>query len=169
MRGQKPFDVGNDYLARCMGIRSVKFFPDKSTTAATRMSGNDVPIFRLADIYLLKAEGILRGATATTVNGELQTPLVLLNKVRSRAKAPLAAGVTLDELLDERARELYWENWRRNDLIRFDKFETEYAIPGDVAVSGYTPGMDKDLRKRIFPVPASEIKLNPNLKQNDSY
>ena len=88
---------------------------------------------------------------------------------RNRAKAPLVAAVTLDQLLDERARELYWENWRRNDLIRFDKFETEYKIPGDVPVSGYTPGMDKDVRKRIFPIPASEIKLNPKLIQNPSY
>jgi len=72
-------------------------------------------------------------------------------------------------LLDESAREFYWENWRRNDLIRFDKFETEYPIPGDKAIGDYIPGMNKDLRKRIFPIPASEIKLNPNLKQNDSY
>jgi hypothetical protein len=170
MRGQKPFDVGNDYLARCMGIRSVKYYPDKSTTAATRMSGNDMPIFRLADIYLMKAEALLRaGLPGTTVNGEMQTPLTLINKVRARAKAQLAVSITLNELLDERARELYWENWRRNDLIRFDQYEIEYPIPGDKAIGDYVPGMNKDIRKRIFPIPASEIKLNPNLKQNDSY
>ncbi len=169
MTGKKPFDVGNDYLARCMGIRSVKYYPDKATTAATRNSGNDVPVFRLADIYLLKAEAILRGAAATMVNGELQTPVVLLNKVRARVKAPLAASVNLDELLDERARELYWENWRRNDLIRFGKYEIEYPIPGDIAVPGYTPGMDKSTDKRIFPIPASELKLNPKLTQNPGY
>ncbi|THU36028.1 RagB/SusD family nutrient uptake outer membrane protein [Niastella caeni] len=169
MTGTKPFDVGNDYLARCMGIRSIKYYPDKATTAATRMSGNDMPIFRLADVYLMKAEAIVRGASATTVNGELQTALVLFNKVRARAKAPLAASVTLDELLDERGRELHWENWRRNDLIRFDKYEIEYPIPGDVATSGYTPGMNKDPRRRLFPIPSSERKLNTNLVQNDGY
>jgi hypothetical protein len=169
MTGKKPFDVGNDYLARCMGVRSIKYYPDRATTAATRMSGNDMPVFRLADIYLMKAEAIVRGAAATTVNGELQTALVLLNKVRARAKAPLATTVDKDILLDERARELYWENWRRNDLIRFDKFETEYPIPGDVATSGYTPGMNKDLRRRIFPIPTSERKLNVNLEQNPGY
>lgn len=169
MTGIKPFDVGNDYKARCMGIRSVKYYPDKATTAADRNSSNDMAVFRLADIYLMKAEAILRGATATTVNGELQTPLVLFNKVRARAKAPLAAGVTLDDLLPERGRELYWENWRRNDLIRFGKYETEYLIPGDKAVSGYTPGMNKDVRRRIFPIPTNERKLNPNLGQNDGY
>lgn len=169
MTGKKPFDVGNDYLARCMGVRSIKYYPDRATTAATRMSGNDMPIFRLADIYLMKAEAIVRGAAATTVNGEAQTALVLLNKVRARAKAPLATTVDKDIILDERARELYWENWRRNDLIRFDKFETEYPIPGDVATSGYTPGMNKDTRRRIFPIPTSERKLNVNLEQNPGY
>lgn len=169
MKGVKAFDVGNDYLARCMGIRSVKYYPDKATTAATRMSGNDMHVFRLADIYLVKAEAILRGAPATTVNGELQTALVLLNKVRSRAKATPAAAADLQGLLDERGRELYWENWRRNDLIRFGKYEVEYPIPGDVAVPGYAPGMDKNPDRRIFPIPSSEIKLNPKLGQNHGY
>jgi hypothetical protein len=170
MTGKKPFDVGNDYLARCMGVRSIKYFPDRATTAATRMSGNDMPIFRLADIYLMKAEAIWRGATATTVNGEVQTALVLLNKVRARAKAPLASSVTEDILLDERARELYWENWRRNDLIRFDKYEVDYPIPGNVEFKDlYNPAMVTDVRRRIFPIPNSERKLNANLDQNDGY
>jgi len=169
MTGKKPFDVGNDYLARCMGIRSIKYYPDKATTAATRNSSNDMPVFRLADIYLIKAEAILRGATATTVNGELQTPLLLLNKIRTRVKAAPAITIDLPSLLDERGREFYWECWRRNDLIRFGQFETEYPIPGDIALPGYTPGMDKSLTKRIFPVPASELKLNPKLVQNPGY
>lgn len=169
MTGAKPFDVGNDYKAQCMGIRSVKYYPDKATTAATRMSGNDMPIFRLADIYLMKAEAILRGATATAVNGEMQTPEILMNKVRTRAKAPQVTAPTLDDILDERGRELYWENWRRNDLIRFGKYEVEYPIPGDVATPGYTPGMNKDVRRRIFPIPSTELKLNPNLTQNAGY
>lgn len=169
MTGTKPFDLGNDYLARCMGVRSIKYYPDRATTALTRMSGNDMPIFRLADIYLMKAEAILRGAAATTVNGEWQDAVTLLNKVRLRAKAPTVTTVNLDQLLDERARELYWENWRRNDLIRFNKYETEYPIPGDLATPGYTPGMNKDPRKRIFPIPNSERKLNPKLDQNDGY
>ncbi len=55
--------------------------------------------------------------------------MVLVNKVRARAKAPTVTAITKEELLDERARELYWENWRRNDLIRFDAYETEYPHP----------------------------------------
>jgi starch-binding outer membrane protein, SusD/RagB family len=170
MTGKKPFDLGNDYLARCMGVRSIKYFPDRATTAATRMSGNDMPILRLADIYLMKAEAIWRGAAATTVNGEVQSALVLLNKVRARAKAPLASSLTEDILLDERARELYWENWRRNDLIRFDRYEIDYPIPGNVEFKDlYNPKMVTDARRRIFPIPNSERKLNANLDQNDGY
>jgi starch-binding outer membrane protein, SusD/RagB family len=167
--GKKIFDIGNDYLARCMGVRSIKFYPDKATTAATRMSGNDMSIFRLADIYLMKAEAIVRGASETTVNGELQTALILLNKVRARAKAPLATTIDKDILLDERARELYWENWRRNDLIRFDKYETFYPIPGDTPVDSYTAKMNPDPQRRIFPIPAREILLNNKLVPNPGY
>jgi starch-binding outer membrane protein, SusD/RagB family len=170
MTGKKPFDVGNDYKARCMGVRSIKYYPDRATTALTRMSGNDMPIFRLADIYLMKAEAIVRGATTTTVNSELQDAATLMNKVRVRAKAPIVTTVTLDDLLDERARELYWENWRRNDLIRFDKYEKEYPIPGDVKTQGYDQNyMAPDVRRRIFPIPITEIKLNGKLEQNDAY
>jgi starch-binding outer membrane protein, SusD/RagB family len=167
--GKKIFDIGNDYKARCMGVRSIKYYPDRATTAATRMSGNDMPIFRLADIYLMKAEAILRGATATTVNGESQNAVMLVNKVRTRAKAPIVTSVSLDELLDERARELYWENWRRNDLIRFDKYETAYPIPGDAPVDDYTAKMNTDTRRRIFPIPAPERRLNNKLDQNPGY
>ncbi|MBS1563025.1 MAG: RagB/SusD family nutrient uptake outer membrane protein, partial [Bacteroidetes bacterium] len=171
MLGLKPFDLGNDWHAKCEGIRSLKYYPDKNILASTRNGGNDVPVFRLADVILMKAEAIMRGATPTTVKSELQTPAVLVNKVRTRVNAqPLATTTfTLDSLLDERAREFYWECWRRNDLIRFGKFETEYPIPGDVAVPGYTPGMNKDLTRRIFPVPNTERKLNPNLGQNPGY
>jgi hypothetical protein len=171
MLGVKAFDLGNDWHAKCEGIRSLKFYPDKNILASSRSGGNDVPIFRLADVILMKAEAILRGATQTTVKGELQTPTVLVNKVRTRAgvQTPATASFTLDSLLDERAREFYWETWRRNDLIRFGKFEVEYPISGDVAVPGYTPGMNKDINRRLFPIPNTERKLNPNLGQNQGY
>ena len=122
-----------------------------------------MPVFRLADIYLMKAEALLRGATPTVVNGALQTPDYLVNLVRNRAGAPQVAGVTLDQLLDERARELSWEGWRRNDLIRFGQFEKEYPLPNDVL------SMEKDVTRRLYPIPITEIRLNTKLKQNDGY
>jgi len=159
----KPFDLGNDIKAQCTGIRSSKFYPDKAIQAATRMGGNDMPVLRLADVFLMKAEAILRGAAATAVGAELQTPVVLVNKIRKRVGTTQVSAITLPEILDERARELSWECWRRNDLIRFGSFEIEYPIPGDVLT------MDKRSHLRIFPIPATELALNPKLVQNPNY
>ena len=122
-----------------------------------------MPVFRLADVMMMKAEAILRGAAPTAVNGEMQTPDVLVNKIRARAGAPLVSGIDLPGLLDERAREFSWEAWRRNDLIRFNQFEQEYPLPNDVL------SMNKDVSRRLYPVPSTELKLNPNLVQNPGY
>ncbi|WP_129718057.1 RagB/SusD family nutrient uptake outer membrane protein [Pedobacter sp. SYP-B3415] len=151
-------DVGNDELGKAKGVRSIKFYPDRNANPSTRYQGNDMPVFRLADVMMMKAEAILRGAAATTVNGELQTPLVLVNKIRARAKAPAMTAVSLNDLLDERAREFAWEGWRRNDLIRFGRFEDAWGFKNNT-----------DPNKRIYPVPTSERSLNPNLVQNPGY
>ena len=159
----KPMDVGNTIASQSEGIRSLKYYPDPAIIQATRLNGNDVPVFRLADVYLMKAEAILRGAAATTVGGTLQTPDWLVTQVRTRAGAPAAAGIDLDGLLDERARELSWEGWRRNDLIRYGKFEIEYPLQNDVL------SMNKDVTRRLFPIPITELRLNTNLVQNEGY
>jgi hypothetical protein len=159
----KPMDLGNTIASQSEGVRSMKYYPDPTIIQATRLNGNDVPVLRLADVMMMKAEAILRGAPATTVNGELQTPDVLVNKIRARAGAPAVAGIDLAGLLDERAREFSWEAWRRNDLIRFGQYEVEYPLPNDVLT------MNKDVNRRLFPIPAQEIKLNPNLVQNPGY
>jgi hypothetical protein len=161
-------DIGNDELAKAAGIRSVKYYPDKNTNSSTRYQGNDVPVFRLADVILMKAEAILRGAAITTVNGETQSEVVLVNKVRGRAKAPLVGGITLNELLDERAREFSWEAWRRNDLIRFGKFESDWGFKTAIA-SVVNPVPANQTYRRIFPIPASERALNPKIEQNPGY
>lgn len=159
----KPMDVGNTIASQSEGVRSIKYYPDPTMIQATRLNSNDMPMLRLADVYLMKAEAELRGAPTTIANGELQTPLVLVNKLRSRAGAQLAASVDLQVLLDERARELSWEGWRRNDLIRFGLFETEYPLPNDVLT------MNKDVTRRLYPIPSTELKTNPNLTQNPGY
>lgn len=159
----KPMDVGNTVADQAKGVRSVKYWPDVNAIQATRLNGNDMPFLRLADVMLMKAEAILRGAAPTAVNGEMQTPLTLVNKIRARAGATAATDVTLTSLLDERARELSWEAWRRNDLIRYGLFETEYPLQNDVL------SMNKDITRRLYPIPATELKLNTNLKQNPGY
>lgn len=107
------------------GARCFKFPPrEVDYTMWNRKQANDYPIFRFADILLTKAECILRGAQAT--NGD--TPMSLFNQVRRCSSAPeLAANPTMDELLDERSREFILEPWRRNDLIRFGKFEADWG------------------------------------------
>ncbi|MCJ8208596.1 RagB/SusD family nutrient uptake outer membrane protein [Mucilaginibacter sp. RS28] len=159
----KPMDLGNTIASQSEGVRSIKYYPDPNIIQSTRLNGNDVPVFRLADVYLMKAEAELRGAAVTTANGELQTPLLLVNKLRTRAGADQATSIDLPGLLDERARELSWEGWRRNDLIRFGQFEVEYKLPNDVLT------MNKDVTRRLYPIPSTELKTNPNLVQNTGY
>jgi len=152
-------DVGDDIFAQCDGIRSKKYYPDPNENSETEDANNDVPVFRLGDVLLMKAEAILRGAHATTVKGTLQTPTVLINIVRSRVGAQPTTAPTLDSILTERARELSWECWRRNDLIRFGLFEGAWGFN--------TGGGNTDLR--LFPVPSTELSTNPNLTQNPGY
>ena len=68
-------------------------------------------------------------------------------------------SIDLPGILDERARELSWEEWRRNDLIRFGQSEVEYPFPGDLAVSGYVPGIDKSTFRRIVPFPRQRLEI----------
>ena len=154
-------DVGDDVLAECEGIRSKKFYPDPNENPQTQDQNNDVPVFRLSDVLLMKAEAILRGAPATTVKGTLQTPAVLVNLVRHRVGAQLAADpLTVDSILPERAREFAWEGWRRNDLIRFGQFENAWGFKAANAADG---------SHTLFPVPTTELSTNQKLKQNPGY
>lgn len=155
---EDKLDVGNDVLGQLKGARSIKYYPDPAANPATRFQNNDIPVLRLADVLLMKAEAILRGAAPTTVKGELQTPDVLVNKIRRRAAAPDVNGITLQGLLEERARELAWEGWRRNDLIRFGQFEKKWGFK-----------TNNEIFRRVFPVPSTERALNPKLVQNSGY
>ena len=146
------FDLGDDELAQEEGYRNNKFYPD--SLSSSRNQGNDVPLFRYADVLLEKAEAILRGASAT--NGD--SPLSLVNQVRSRAGAAPFTSVALSDIINERGRELAYESWRRNDLVRFGLYEEPWGIKTDV-----------NPQHRLFPIPNPEIQLNPSLKQNPGY
>ena len=146
------FEAGGDELGKEKGFRNIKYYPD--ATATDRNQSNDVPVFRYADILLVKAEAILRGASSTYG----QTTLSLVNGLRAQRNAATLTALDLNGILKERALEMNWENWRRNDLIRFGKFEDSW---------GYKT--DNDVNKRIFPIPSSERILNPGLIQNTGY
>jgi len=127
----------------------------------------DFPIFRLADAYLMYAEAILRGGTASDL-----TALDAVNKIRERAFGNNSGNIDATKLdlqfiLDERARELYWEAVRRTDLIRYGQFMTDKYL---WAWKGNTfAGAAGDERRNLFPIPAAETGANPNIKQNPGY
>ena len=144
------------------GYRSIKFYPNPNEYSAyNRYQSNDVPIFRFAGIILTKAEAIKRGSTAT--NGD--TPQSLFNQIRSYVHAPLLDhDPSLQEILDERGREFFDENWRRNDMIRFGTFESEYGFH-----KHSNPDARFDKTCRILPVPDDILKENTNWEQNPGY
>jgi hypothetical protein len=128
----------------------------------------DFPVFRLADAYLMYAEAVLRGGNG----GSVTEATTYINELRERAYGDSSGNISelelnLDFVLDERARELYWESHRRTDLIRFGKFsESEYVWPWK---GGVKEGISTDSKYDVFPIPSSDLAANPNLRQNTGY
>ncbi len=113
---------------------------------------NHLIVFRYSDAHLMKAEAIHRsGGDATAMINELRL---------IRNATPLGA-VTDQDILDERGRELYAELWRRNDLVRFGQFTNDWQLKDPAYVGDDT--------RNKFPIPASQLILNPNLTQNPGY
>ncbi|MFA9389954.1 MAG: RagB/SusD family nutrient uptake outer membrane protein [Prolixibacteraceae bacterium] len=132
------------------------------------ISDIDFPIFRLAEIYLNYAEAVLRGGAG----GDAATALSYINKIRGRAYAAdpsstegniTSGDLNLDFILDERAREMYWEAQRRTDLVRFDKLTTDDYLWD--WKGGVPAGTAVDARFNLYPIPTSDLLANPNLKQ----
>lgn len=126
----------------------------------------DYPMFRLADAYLMYAECALRGG-----GGDLSQAVEYINELRSRAYGDDSGNISMDDLtldfiLDERSRELYWEATRRVDLIRFGQYTDQGIWPwkGNVKEGRLTESF-----RDVFPIPASDILANPNLEQNEGY
>ena len=160
-KDKESLNVGKDVHGWCQGYKSVKWFVIDEDFRNGRNQSNDLPIFRFADILLTKAEAITRGATAT--NGD--TSQSLFNQIRSYVHAPLLDhNPSLQELLDERGREFFDENWRRNDMIRFGTFENEYG-----AHKKDFPTARFEKTCRIFPIPKDVREQNTNWKQNPGY
>ncbi len=134
--GNTPSEIRNS------GARVVKF---EIPRGARENLSSHFPIFRYADVLLMKAEARIRQG----LDGDLW-----VNQVRQRADPGAApwTGVTLDMLLAERGREMFWEAHRRQDLIRFGRFNAPWWEK---------PASSPD--RNTFPVPMWAIDVNPNL------
>ena len=148
-------------------------FPKYKNVTSTSQPGSnasggfvdiDFPMFRLGDVYLMYAEAALRGG------GSVATGEAYVNQLRERAYGNNTfnlSGITLDDILDERAREMSWECTRRTDLIRFGKFTGgTYIWPFK---GGVAAGVATSSHLDLYPIPTSDIILNPNLVQNIGY
>ena len=149
------FNVGGDGPGRSSGVRNVKYYPDSKSNSSTRTQNNDYLVFRLSDAVLMKAEVELRKGGPIS-----SATLTLVNRIRSRAGVAAYALLDLNELYIERGRELSWEGWRRNDMIRFGHWEDAF---------GFNPGTSGQTYKRLFPIPSSQLAINSGLAQNSGY
>ncbi len=122
----------------------------------------DFPLFRLAEANLTFAEATIRAG------GDKQAALSAINQLRKRAKATeiTATDLTLDFVLDEKAREFYFEAQRRTDLIRYNKFTSNYTWDWKGETAG---GTSISSHFSLLPIPSTQLVANSNLKQNPGY
>lgn len=130
------------------GARWAKYEIDKSATSKGKLQHNDYVLFRYADVLLMKAEANVRKGQPAGDG---------LSLVRQRSSSTYT-GQTLDDILDERLLELSWENWRRNDLIRFGKFTKTMSDRPAV-----------ETHKIVFPIPEEVMKTMDGYVQNKDY
>ena len=148
-------------------FKNVKSDGSIGNDSSGEFTDTDIPLIRLAEIYLNYAEAVLRGG-----GGDLNTSLSLINQLRARAYGNTSGNISISDLslsfiLNERSRELYWEGLRRTDLIRFNQFTTDtYLWPFK---GGSSDGNSVDSYRQIFPLPTNVISINPNLSQNSGY
>jgi starch-binding outer membrane protein, SusD/RagB family len=151
-RGGNPLvftrEVDLFYSNERMGLRVLKYLINP---ARVNDPGTDFIFFRYADALLMQAEAHFRkGATGPA--------LAIVNQIRTNRGASTLASIAEQDLIDERGRELYWEGWRRHDLIRFGAFTQAWeAKPASPA---YTV---------LFPIPQRAVDTNPDLVQTVGY
>jgi starch-binding outer membrane protein, SusD/RagB family len=161
----------NSVLDFNQGLGVTKF-SNKASNGTTPYSPNgvlvntDFPLFRLAEMYLVYIEAVKRGGAG----GSDATALNYFNKLRERGFGNTSgnlASISLEDVFNERQRELYWEAFRRTDLIRFNRFTAgTFLWPWK---GGVAAGTGTDNKYNVFPIPSPEIISNRNLVQNPGY
>ena len=145
-------DMTGSRFEKTGGARMKKYETDRTALNDGLLQDNDIVLFRYADAVLMMSEALVR-------NGEDGSEF--LNMIRNRAGMP-PRPATLDNILDERLMELAWEGWRRQDLIRFDRFHRAYDQRPQVKG-------EENRYTTVFPIPGNVLSLNPNNKQNPGY
>ena len=159
-------DLGNNDAFK-PGLTVVKWnnnYSNGGTPHDAEKVDTDFFLFRVAEAYLnaAEAEMHLNGENSAKAKG-------WIDALRNRAHADLHASYTLNDVLDERARELYCEGFRRTDLIRFNQFGGTQATYNWEYKGGNKKGTTFDKKYNVYPLPSDEMRLNPNLTQIDGY
>ena len=164
--GDRTLEIGaNDKFVK--GIATPKWNNNYSNGGTPHDSYNvdiDFFLFRVAEAYLNAAEAEMH------LNGESSAKAKkYIDALRNRAHADVRASYTLNDVLDERARELYCEGLRRTDLIRFNQFGGSQATYNWELKGGSTNGTTFAKTYNVYPLPSSEVLSNKNLTQIDGY
>lgn len=145
-------------IVKWQNIRS-----DGESTSHTEYPDTDIPLFRLAEAYLTRAEANFR---LNDTNAALQDILTLRSH-RGCTTQPQANDIDEMYILDEWAREFYLEGRRRSDLVRFDCFTTDKYLWD--WKGGMKEGKSVSDIYNVFPIPETDINNNPNMSQNEGY
>jgi hypothetical protein len=130
------------------GIRGMKYTPD---FANGDQIANDIPLMRLGEVYVNLAEAQWR-------NGDMGGAMATINTLRTARGASPITSLDAQSMLNERGFELWWESFRRTDLIRFGRFNEAWE---EKAAS--------DPTRNLYPIPAASLATNPDLQQNPGY
>ena len=151
-------NVGDNLTGWRQGCRNLKWHVTLNDYANGRNQSNDIPVFRYADVLLMKAEALVR-------QGKAADAKALVNQIRAYVNAEqLTGNPTLNDIYEERGREFFDENMRCADMIRFGHFEDEY-FPHYKDF----PTANFDKTRRVFPINKSMLDLNPKWEQNNGY
>jgi len=143
------------------GIRGIKYYPDYANY--TGHASNQLAIFRYADVLLMMAEADLSGASGGSAEA-----LSIVNTLHTARGAAAISAISLvnagnlydpTTILEERQKELWWESWRREDMIRMGVFLLAWDLKTADVGTTYL----------LFPIPVNQVVANPNLKQNPGY
>ncbi len=132
-------DVSGTPYEKTAGARLNKYEHDPNGIQDCNVGKNDIVLFRYADVVLMKAEALLRKG---------QSAYAEIRDIRDRVGAGEIASPDLEDIYEERWRELMWEGWHRNDMIRFGKW------------TGHTT---------VFPIPQDMLLIHKDWKQNNDY